>query len=87
MGPHIEGNIIEIVLTIVGISFWILFPIGMFLSVSHVDKNTDQVVRLEHLRHDSVDEQVVTRPVKGPVLSDHFDWHHPIINFRRWLHQ
>lgn len=45
----------DMILTIIVLSFWFIFPIGMFLSVSHVDKNTDQIVRLGHLRHDSVD--------------------------------
>lgn len=76
----------EIVLTVFVLSFWFLFPIGMFLSVSHVDKNTDQVVRLEHLRHDSeeaakFEKKVYQRPFR-PVV---FDWHHPILYFRRWL--
>jgi hypothetical protein len=39
------------ILTIVVLSFWFIFPLAMFLSVSHVDKNTDQVVRLGRLRH------------------------------------
>lgn len=84
MGPSIEGNIVEVVLTIIGMSFWILFPIGMFLSVSRVDKNTDQIIRLEHLEHHTVEEKVRPAPV---YEKQHFDWHHPIINFRRWLHE
>lgn len=44
---------LDIILTIVVLSFWFLFPIGIFLSVAHVDKNTDQVVRLDKLRHAS----------------------------------
>jgi hypothetical protein len=82
------GSMIEIILTILGLSFWFLFPIGMFLSVSRVDKNTDQVVRLEHLRHHPV-EPVEVKKVK-PEERFHpipFDWHHPFIYFRRWLEQ
>jgi hypothetical protein len=45
------GNEWEVFLTIFVLSFWILFPVGMFLSMSHVDKNTDQIIRLEKLRH------------------------------------
>jgi hypothetical protein len=41
----------EIILTIIVLSFWFVFPLGMFLSVSHVDKNTDQIVRLGAHRH------------------------------------
>jgi hypothetical protein len=38
MVPHT----LDVILTIVVLSFWFLFPIGMFLSVSDADKNTDQ---------------------------------------------
>lgn len=78
------SSTVEVVLTIIAMSFWILFPIGMFLSVSHVDKSTDQVVRLEHLRHDSVEPEVQTRP-RAFEKEQHFDWHHPILGFRHWL--
>lgn len=77
------GSTIEVILTIIAMSFWILFPIGMFISVSHVDKNTDQVVRLGHLRHQPKAEMKPDKPIYRP----HFDWHHPILYFRRWLHQ
>lgn len=77
------GSTIEVILTIIAMSFWILFPIGMFLSVSKLDKNTDQVVRLENLRHEPVAPQRSTQQIYRP----HFDWHHPILYFRRWLHQ
>lgn len=78
------GSTIEIILTIIGLSFWFLFPIGMFISVSKVDKNTDQVIRLEHLRQEQTvsERKAPTRPVFKPVP---FDWHHPLIYFRRWL--
>ena len=78
------GSPIEMILTVIVLSFWILFPIGMFISVSHVDKNTDQVVRLEHLRHthDEPQDKKVALPTYQPVP---FDWHHPILYFRRWL--
>jgi hypothetical protein len=75
------GSTIEVILTILGLSFWILFPIGIFLSVSHVDKNTDQLVRLEELRHESLPEQDRYRE----VTVEHFDWHHPVLSFRKWL--
>lgn len=78
------GSTIEVILTIIAMSFWILFPIGIFLSVSKLDKNTDQVVRLENLRHGPVEKD---RYEERRPLMDHFDWHHPIINFRRWLHE
>lgn len=52
------SHTLDMILTIVVLSFWILFPVGMFLSMSHVDKNTDQVIRLDHLRHDSEPEVI-----------------------------
>lgn len=74
------GNALEIIFVVLAMSFWILFPIGIFLSVSHVDKNTDQIVRLESLRHKP--EEVDYR---GEPIVRHFDWHHPVIYFRNWL--
>lgn len=73
------GSTLEIILTVIAMSFWVLFPIGMFLSVSRLDKNTDQIVRLENLRPSSTGEQ----PDRYRI--ERFDWHHPIIYFRRWL--
>ncbi len=78
------GSTVEMVLTIIGLSFWILFPIGMFLSVSHVDKNTDQVIQLDKLKHYSEPEKVDSYK---RYSVQHFDWHHPILYFKRWLHQ
>ncbi len=76
-------NTIEVIFTIIGLSFWILFPIGIFLSVSRLDKNTDQITRLDHLRYNPIDqENVVKDEVYQPIP---FDWHHPILFFRRWL--
>lgn len=83
MGPTIEGNTVEVIFTIIGLSFWLLFPIGMFFSVSHVDKNTDQIIRLQH--HEYHSEPITETDV--PVFKQHFDWHHPILYFRHWLHQ
>ena len=81
------GSTIEVVLTIIGISFWILFPVGMFLSMSHVDKNTDQIIRLEHLRHHPVEEtgKQFEKRDEEPFHPVPFDWHHPVIYFRQWL--
>lgn len=76
------GNTLEIVLTILGLSFWFLFPIGMFLAVSRIDKNTDQVVRLEKYRQR---EERYQHYQYGKIR--HFDWHHPILYFKRWLNQ
>lgn len=79
------GSTIEVILTIIGLSFWILFPIGIFLSVAHVDKNTDQIIRLEHLRHEPSEE--AQKEPKKPYRTVRFDWHHPVIYFRHWLQQ
>ncbi len=80
------GSAIEVVLTIIGISFWILFPIGMFLSVGHIEKNTDQLIRLKELRqsHKPIGEQSFydRHEVYQPIP---FDWHHPVLFFRQWL--
>lgn len=75
------GNTLEVVLTIIGLSFWFLFPIGMFLSVSKLDKNTDQVVRLEKYR------QFEDKYQYHQYRFRSFDWHHPILYFKRWLNQ
>lgn len=73
------GSTLEVILTIFAMSFWFLFPIGMFLSVSRLDKNTDQVVRLENLRATS------TGKAADRYRYEKFDWHHPILGFKRWL--
>lgn len=75
----------DIILTIVVLSFWFLFPIGMFLSVSHVDKNTDQIVRLNDHRHSSEPEPYFERKTVKKYRPVPFDWHHPISYFRHWL--
>lgn len=78
------GSTIEIILTIIGLSFWFLFPIGIFVSVSKLDKNTDQVIHLNHPKLEQTENegQYPDRPPFRPVP---FDWHHPVIFFRRWL--
>lgn len=81
-------NLFEVILTVIVLGFWILFPIGMFLSVSHVDKNTDQIVRLEKHRHYSeVPEELKPEKKMEIYRPVPFDWHHPLIYFRRWLQQ
>lgn len=69
---------LEVILTIVALSFWFLFPIGMFLSVSQLDKNTEKIVASK------IQEQVKPS-FKESKRS--FDWHHPIFYFRRWLNE
>lgn len=49
-------NYLEVGFVIAVLSLWILFPLGMFLSVSHVDKNTDQLIQLDKLKHDSLEK-------------------------------
>lgn len=73
----------EVILTIIGLSFWFLFPIGMFLAVSRLDKDTDQVVRLStQAEKEKEKEKIITTDEEQS-----FDWHHPILHFKRWLHQ
>jgi hypothetical protein len=75
----------EVILTIIVLGFWFLFPLGMFLSVSHVDKNTDQIIRLGHLRHFSQDgpSPSITRKKSRPMLKQQTTrWQ---VSFRRWI--
>ncbi len=37
---------LEIILTVVVLGFWFLFPIGMFIAIFRLDKNSDQLVQL-----------------------------------------
>ncbi len=46
------SHTLDIILTVVVLSFWFLFPIGMFLSVSSLDENTDQLARLKSEKHE-----------------------------------
>lgn len=64
------GNTIEIILTVIGLSFWILFPIGMFLSVSKID---------------SIEQKNGIRHRIQEMKERHFDWHHPFANVGRWF--
>lgn len=82
-------NLFEVVLTVVVLAFWILFPIGMFLSVSHVDKNTDQIIHLEKHRHYSeIPEEFNKENLKKrKTYKSRFNWHHPVASFRHWLQQ
>lgn len=70
------GHPMEVLFVIGCLALWVLFPIGIFLSVSHVDKNTDQLIRLEKLRHTSLPEpRRVFKPKEGfhrPRLADIF---------------
>lgn len=45
---------LEITLVIAGLSLWLLFPIGMFLSMSHVDKNSDQKSQFKKLNSEAI---------------------------------
>lgn len=75
----------DIILTIVVLSFWFLFPIGMFMSVSHVDKNTDQIIRLDEQRHYAEPSRKFSRNQVKEYRPIPFDWHHPVSYFRQWL--
>lgn len=54
----------EVYFTIGALCLWFLFPMGVFLSVARLDKNTDQIARLEKLRHVSLP---IEEPPKVPV--------------------
>lgn len=58
------GNEWEVFFTIFVLSLWVLFPAGVFLSMSHVDKNTDQIIRMEKLRHTSTPSTSVEPQVR-----------------------
>lgn len=58
----------DAVLVISLLSLWVLFPIGLFMSVSHVDKNTDQIIRLEKLRHMPQETTVQEKPMKPRLV-------------------
>ncbi len=69
------GSPLDIALTIVVLSFWLLFPIAMFLSMSHMDKNTDQIVGLDHLRHHPAAMPApikIHKPVWRPYVAVYF---------------
>ncbi|GEM_PF-4756854 len=47
---------LDVFITVGLLSLWVLFPIGLFLSVSRLDNDTDQVDHIEH--GDPVEEKV-----------------------------
>lgn len=77
----------EIVLTIFFMSFWFLFPIGIFLSVSHVDKNTDQIIRLKSLRH-SPEGEVAQKTIRFGSKVKKPTWrpHAAFLDIHKWRH-
>lgn len=72
------ADTLEIILVVFLLSFWLLFPIGMFLSVGRIDKNTDEIERFEEEHETLKNNEEDFKPVP-------FDWHHPVIYFKRWL--
>lgn len=55
------------------LALWLVFPLGMFLSFSHVDKNTDQIIHFNKIRHESVNEvepQEKNIVTKAPLLNN-----------------
>lgn len=38
-----DSHTLDLILTTVVLSFWILFPIGMYLAVAHIDKLREEV--------------------------------------------
>lgn len=59
----------DAILVISLLSLWVLFPVGLFMSVSHVDKNTDQIIRLEKLRHMPESAPVQKHTMVKPPLA------------------
>lgn len=37
----------DLILTLVVLSFWILFPIGMFLAVSHLERSNNELLQMK----------------------------------------
>ena len=55
------------------LALWFVFPLGMFLSFSHVDKNTDQIIHLKNIGHHSVNEiepQELNVVTDAPLLNN-----------------
>jgi len=81
----------EVILTVIALSFWFLFPIGIFLSVSKLDKNTDQLISLGHLSQRPTDEFKASshilrdRPVREfSLINPRLDSFK--LSFRRFIH-
>ena len=50
------GNDWETFLTVGWLALWFLFPLGLFMSVSRLDKNSDQIIRLEPYEEEQVED-------------------------------
>lgn len=69
---HSFDHSLDMIITIALWSFWILFPVGLFLSVGHVDKNTDQNVQSERNRL----RPTATRPLRVlEIPRPEKEWH------------
>ena len=51
----------EMILTIGWFTLWFLFPLGIFLSVGRLDKNSDELDQIESLRVDPPVKPAKTR--------------------------
>ncbi len=43
------SQVLDILLTIAVLSFWFIFPVGLYFAVAALEKTPKHVVRLEHL--------------------------------------
>ena len=67
---------LEKIFAIIGMSLWVLFPIAMFLSVSHLDKIKGQVGKIDQIRR---------RSRRFNAFPQWDMRHHFHLNFRNWL--
>lgn len=51
----------EVILTIGWFALWFLFPLGIFLSVGRLDKDSDELEQIKDLRVDPPVKSVKTR--------------------------
>ena len=42
------GSPIEITFVIIAMSLWFIFPVGLFITMNHIDRSMDGVVQLGH---------------------------------------
>lgn len=51
---------LDVFITVGLLSLWVLFPIGLFISMGRLDKDTDQV---DHIEHGDTEEKVEEKKV------------------------
>ncbi len=66
---------LDMILTIGVLSFWFLFPLGMFFAVSQLDKNSEQILRMPDHDEETFPERNVAEskpvPTGRPRLLPH----------------